>query len=127
VTRDVLDTDATQTHAEQLSRARKAHLEFVARLACVDGALVLSPTLQPIRFATKLRAPPSREPVFLGGDSDQRLPPILQGVGTRHSSALNLVSHIKNAVAFTISSDGPVSAFGWLDGRLSWWKNAVEL
>lgn len=127
VVRDVLDTEAAQTHPDQLSQARRAHLEFVARLACVDGALILGPTLQPIRFATKLRAPPSEEPVFLGGDLNHQSPSILQGVGTRHSSALNFVSHVKRAIAFTISSDGPVSAFSWLDGRLSWWKNAVEL
>jgi len=125
--RELLDDESDQVSAQTLLPARKAYLEFVSRLICIDGALILSHKLQPLRYGTKLHAPASTEDVFLGGDPDHRCPPILNGVGTRHSSTLNLVSFLKNAVAFTISSDGPVSAFGWIDGRLSWWKNAIDL
>lgn len=124
---EVMDPESKQASLTQLLPGRRGYLDFVARLACVDGALILGPRLNPIRFAAKLRAPACTEPVYLGGDQDHAIDSVLQGVGTRHSSALNFVSHIKKVVAFTISSDGPVSAFGWLDSRLSWWKNAVDL
>ena len=126
VRQDVLDSESVQTDLRHLTPARKAYLEFIAQLACVDGALLIGPKFNPIRYGTKLRAPACDFPVYLGGDSEHEIPSVLQGVGTRHSSALNFVAHIKKAVAITISSDGPVSAFAWLDGRLSWWKNAVE-
>jgi hypothetical protein len=106
--------------------ALAAHLRAIARLSSVDGALILNAKLLPIRFGAKLRAPASRETVYLGGSVENPLEPELRGVGTRHSSALNFVSESKNSIAFTISSDGPVSAFGWVEDRLSWWKNAVE-
>lgn len=124
---EVMDTEATQLELSTLAPARKAYLDLVAQLACVDGALIVGPRFTPVRYGTKLRAPACNVPVFLGGDKGQQISSVLQGVGTRHSSALNFVSHTKRSIAIAISSDGPVSTFAWLDDRLSWWRNAVDL
>ena len=123
----VLDWDFKQTSINTLSELRRAYLRFIARLSCIDGALLLNGKLEPLRIGTKLHSPASTATVYLGGAPNKRISPVLKGVGTRHTSALNFVSHLKQAIAFTISSDGPVSTFGWVEHRLAWWKNSVQM
>lgn len=123
---EVFDTEFRQTSMAKLRETRQTYLKSIAQLSCIDGALILGPDLEPIRMGAKLRSPTPNGVVYLGGEKDQHVNSSLGGVGTRHTSALGFVSFVERSIAIAISSDGPVSIFGWADGRLSWWKNAVD-
>lgn len=115
------------TRAEALIRAR---LDAFARLASVDGALLLTPDFQLLGFGAKLRAPPWNGTVFEGldGVGGGGKPFDFSRLGTRHTSALAYVGAIERSVAFVVSADGPIrglarKGFGpihcWPDCRLS--------
>jgi hypothetical protein len=115
------------TKAEALIRAR---LDAFARLASVDGALLLTADFQLVGFGAKLHAPPWNGTVFEGldGVGGGGQPFDFSRLGTRHTSALAYVGAIERSVAFVVSADGPIrglarKGFGpihcWPDCRLS--------
>lgn len=93
-------------------QALRDRLRNLVDLACVDGALLLTPSFEVIGFGVKLRSPK--------WDRDMKHGPVVQPVdlqeldfsrlGTRHNSARDFVGSIDGAVAFVASSDGPIRA-----------------
>jgi hypothetical protein len=95
------------TKAEVLIRAR---LDAIARLASVDGALLLSPDFHLIGFGARLRAPAWNATVFEGHDGvgGGGKPLDFSRLGAKHTSALAYVGAVERAVAFVVSADGPI-------------------
>jgi Probable sensor domain DACNV len=112
--------------------ALRYRLNNIARLASLDGAVLLTSNFEVMGFGAKLHSD-----VFSGsGKVSVGLDGIGGGggfmdftsYGTRHNSALNFVASVPGAVAFIASTDGPIrglakSANGaincWPDCRLS--------
>jgi hypothetical protein len=115
------------TQAEALVRAR---LDGIARLARIDGALLLSAGFELVGFGAKLRAPSWEGSVLegldgLGGGGQ---PFDVSRLGNRHTSAMAYVAAVPGAVAFVASADGPIRGLArkghgpmhcWPDCRLS--------
>jgi hypothetical protein len=115
------------TKIEALMRGR---LDAIARLASIDGALLLSPEFELIGFGTKLRAPPLNGSVIEGADGfgGGGQPFDVSRLGARHASAVAYVAALPGTVAFVASADGPIRALTrkghgpihcWPDCRLS--------
>jgi hypothetical protein len=104
--------------AEDLTRAAlnqkcREILQFIAQLACVDGALILTNALEVATFGAKLHghdwigngghvSVPAYGNTVEGGDFD------LRSRGTRHRSTFNFVGSCPGSVGFVISEDGPI-------------------
>ena len=95
------------------NRAVMTRLNFLAQLACVDGALLLSDHLEPIAFGTTLLAQEWRGNIVVGPDSfgggGQEFD--LSRLGTRHNSAANFIGAFPYCYGFVLSQDGPIRAF----------------
>ncbi|AGX88732.1 putative sensor domain DACNV-containing protein [Candidatus Symbiobacter mobilis] len=95
-----LDGDIEHTEPEIV-----AHLNFLAQLATVDGALVLTDEFELIGFAAKLRVLPV-DYVYQGNK-----PVNIDAFGMRHNSGAGFASACEGAFVFVISADGPLSVF----------------
>jgi Probable sensor domain DACNV len=97
--------------------------DLVARLSCVDGALVLRSDLRVLGFGTEIvldaarpvtayevQGHPRRSVEWPAVDSES--------FGMRHRSALRLVAVADATAAFVVSQDGTVSFFWKHDGRV---------
>jgi hypothetical protein len=115
------------TKAEALMRGR---LDALARMATIDGALLLSPDFELVGFGTRLHAPSWSGTVMEGPDGfgGGGRPFDLARLGNRHASALAFVAAVPGAVAFVASAEGPIRGLArkgygpvqcWPDCRLS--------
>ncbi len=88
-------------------------LRTLAQLAAVDGALVVSASLDVLGFGTTLEACPWSGRVLTGPDGfgGGGEPFDVSRLGTRHNSAVNFVGACTGSVAFVVSQDGPIRAF----------------
>jgi len=115
------------TEAQALMRAR---LDALARLAAMEGALLLSPEFELVGFGARLRAPSWDGSVLEGADGfgGGGKPFDFSRLGARHTSALAYVAAVPGTVAFVASAAGPIRALSrkghgpihcWPDCRLS--------
>ena len=101
-------TDAHNVFSHKLfNRECEKRLNILSQLACVDGALILSSSLEPVAFGARLGGDPPTgrivtEPENASFD--------LARFGTRHKSAVDFVGTV-GALAFVISEDGPIRSF----------------
>jgi hypothetical protein len=97
------------TKAQALMRAR---LDALARLACVDGALLLSPDFELVGFGATLRAPAWNGTVMEGHDGcgGGGRPFDATRLDPRHAAAAAYVGAVPGAIAFVASADGPIRA-----------------
>jgi hypothetical protein len=119
-------------HIQQIKRVISERLEALARLAFIDGALLVSTNWEVVGVGTKLTANKWNKRVITGPNSfnypgggkvfDH------SAYGTRHNSTINFIGACPEAVGFVISEDGPIRAFVkhdeetilcWEDVRLS--------
>lgn len=95
------------------TRGVASRLNFLAQLACVDGALLLSNHLEPIAFGATLTGPKWLGNVVVGpnafGGGGQGFD--LSKLGTRHNSAANFVGALPDCYGFVLSQDGPIRGF----------------
>lgn len=88
-------------------------LNFLAQLACVDGALLLSDHLEPIAFGTTLTVKEWLGNVVVGPDSfgtgGQAFD--ISRLGTRHNSTANFIGAFPYCYGFVLSQDGPIRGF----------------
>ena len=95
------------------NRAIVNRLNFLAQLACVDGALLLSGRLELIAFGTTLTAKKWPGNVVVGpdgfGTGGQGFD--LSRLGTRHNSAANFIGEFPYCYGFVLSQDGPIRGF----------------
>ena len=101
-------------------------LDFLAQLACSDGALLLDHNLEPIAFGATLFAKKWGGVVLEGpdgiGGSGQCFD--LSRLGTRHNSAANFIGEFPFCYGFVVSQDGPIRGFSRQDeNTLFCWPN----
>jgi len=95
------------TKAQALMRAR---LDALARLASLDGALLLSPDFELVGFGTRLRAPQWGGTVMEGPDGigGGGRPFDASRLDARHGAAAAYVGAVPGTVAFVATADGPI-------------------
>ncbi|MBF0282947.1 MAG: hypothetical protein HQL51_00610 [Magnetococcales bacterium] len=105
------------------------HVELLAQLTHVDGALILNDELKPLSFGSMLVAPAWRGKTIYGPDN-AAYPSIqvdLAHYGTRHNSAVHFVGKATGSVAFVISQDGPISGLTLKDDEtVYWWPDCLS-
>ena len=97
------------TKAQALMRSR---LDALARLASLDGAVLLSPDFELVGFGARLRAPEWGGTVMEGPDGfgGGGRPFDASRLDARHAAAAAYVGAVPGAVAFVASADGPIRA-----------------
>lgn len=102
-------------------------LDALADLARIDGALVIDTEFEVIAFGAKLKSSPWNGAVDIGPDgfNANGQPFDLSRHGTRHNSAASFVGSCPWALAFVVSSDGPIRGFAYDNGgkRLLCWPD----
>ncbi|MBF0308184.1 MAG: hypothetical protein HQL56_01485 [Magnetococcales bacterium] len=104
-------------------RAIVEHVELLAQLTQVDGALILSDRLRPICFGAMLDAPYWRRQTLVGAESEgEGLKNVdRSSYGMRHNSAVNFVGQCPFTTAFVISQDGNVVGLSRKDEHAVYW------
>jgi hypothetical protein len=97
------------TKAQALMRSR---LDALARLACLEGALLLTPDFELVGFGARLRAPEWGGTVMEGPDGfgGGGRPFDASRLDSRHAAAAAYIGAVPGAVAFVASGDGPIRA-----------------
>lgn len=106
----------------------RRRLDFLAQLACADGALLLGKAMAPIAFGVTLRAKSWEGEVTAGPapilGQNQALD--LARLGTRHNSAAAYAAAHPGTIAFVVSHDGPIRAFVRdSEGPLLYWADCT--
>lgn len=105
-------------------------VDFVASLATVDGAVLLSRDLRLFGFGAEITAsqPPAGDEWIEYDDHPEPLgkpdPEPLSDFGMRHRSAIRFCQEVPGTMAFVISQDGGIRLFHSVEGRVRQW---VEL
>lgn len=122
--------DATLADALLLDRDLAQVIEFVAALATVDGAIVLSRDLKLLGFGAEITlagTPSADETVEYGNHPPplgQPSPAPLVDFGMRHRSAIRFCQEVPGAMAVVVSQDGGIRLFHRVGGQVRQW---VEL
>lgn len=119
----------------QSKRRIVEHVELLAQLTRVDGALILSDRLRPLSFGSVLVAPLWHGRTYLGPPKafdTSEVPESASEVelsryGTRHNSAVNLIGQCPESVAFVLSQDGPIAGLTRKDpSNIYWWPDCLS-
>lgn len=118
-------TDATRlvveatrdVHAEWLDAVR-----WVASLAAIDGALLLSRTFAVRAFGVIVESVSRVEVTHASGKAQAWQPFPWERFGTRHQSAAAFCASHRGSVAFVVSQDGTISVFRYREGRVVMWR-----
>ncbi|MHB1349271.1 MAG: putative sensor domain DACNV-containing protein [Desulfobulbaceae bacterium] len=97
---------------------------FIANLAAVDGAVVLTKSLDLVGFGGVIKGTFSKEDITaraLDAEGNQRVYEQPEGVGTRHLAVYHLCKEIPDVLAIVISQDGNASLVNWMDGFVTYW------
>jgi hypothetical protein len=97
------------TKAQALMRSR---LDALARLASLDGAVLLTPDFELVGFGARLRAPEWGGTIMEGPDGlgGGGRPFDASRLDARHTAAAAYIGAVPGAVAFAASADGPIRA-----------------
>jgi hypothetical protein len=106
----------------------KRWLEQIARLTTVDGAVIMSHSLEVLAFGAKL--PSSGDPIKVyaatpGPHFDEEWP--LNTHGTRHRAAAAFAVGDSGRLAFIVSQDGDAGTFQEIEGKLVYWPRWTTL
>ena len=107
-------------------RVCREKLDILAQLSCVDGALVLSSSLEVVSFGATLKAPKWEGDVLVGPDGFGGGGQLFDAskLGTRHNSAINFIGASPGAICFVLSQDGPVRGLAKRDaGTVLCWPD----
>jgi hypothetical protein len=122
--------DSTLADSLLLDRDLDQVIDFLASLATVDGAVLLSRDLRLRGFGaeiTSLRLSSEDEHVEFDDHPEplgKPAPESLSDFGMRHRSAIRFCQEVPGAMAFVISQDGGIRLFHRVEGRVRQW---VEL
>ncbi|WP_437736819.1 putative sensor domain DACNV-containing protein [Sorangium sp. So ce1335] len=111
--------DRSATGHDRVSRL----LDLIVRLTTVDGAVVMSHTLDVLAFGAKL--PPGKQIIseIFAATPDQRMDAnwSLDARGTRHRAAAAFVAGYPERIAFIVSQDGLAATFQEIEGKVVYW------
>lgn len=106
-------------------------IRAIARLACIDGALIITTSLKVVGFGATLKAKQDWKGNVLIGHNGFFEPKVdfpRTNHGTRHNSMIDFIGECEDSIGFVISQDGPIRAFAkhdnetiycWPDCRVS--------
>jgi hypothetical protein len=107
--------EAQRRHHNSSGKLLLEHLQRLAQLSTVDGALILTRELELVAFGAKLHVPNKWTGQTLEGPDGfgytSRNPFAAQRYGVRHNSAINFAAECEGSTVFVISQDGPIRAF----------------
>lgn len=115
---------ATSKTLLELDEALFEYARFIANLAAVDGAVVLTKSLDLVGFGGVIKGTFSKEDTTaraLDAEGDQRVYERPEGVGTRHLAVYHLCKEIPDALAIVISQDGNASLVKRMDDFVTSW------
>jgi hypothetical protein len=102
--------------------------QFIASLAAVDGAVVLSKRFEIMGFGGEIAGDLENVPVVrrsLDLEGTRYEEEVVDRVGTRHRSAYRLCNRFRTALAVIVSQDGSVRFVTWHDGAVTYWDHAA--
>lgn len=115
---------ATSKILLELDEALFEYARFIANLAAVDGAVVLTRSLDLVGFGGVIKGTFSKEDITaraMDAEGDQRVYERPEGVGTRHLAVYHLCKEIPDALAIVISQDGNAKLVKWMDDFVTCW------
>ena len=115
------DSDASRISAE---RKLAEHAAFIAGLAGVDGAVVLTDRYRILGFGAEvIVSSPELRGIQIARDPEGRTmsPVSIETYGTRHRSAIRFCHSFEPAVAFVVSQDGEVRAIARVGDDVLMW------
>lgn len=130
------DQDLAELHG-RASRARSQRdeyrnaalgaIRFIASLSCVDGFVLLDPTMTVHGFGVEVRSDARLDDVYVAGDSqgdESKLRQAELGLfGTRHRAMMRYCYQNPGSLGFVVSQDGEIRVMTTLGGRLVVWEN----
>lgn len=115
---------ATNKTLLELDEALFESARFIANLAAVDGAVILTQGLDLVGFGGLVKGAFSKEDVIAratDAEGEQRVYEPAEGVGTRHLSVYHLCKEIPDVLAVVISQDGNTSLVSWMNDFVTCW------
>jgi len=115
---------ATNKTLLELDEALFENARFIANLAAVDGAVVLTKSLDLVGFGGVIKGTFSKEDVIAratDAEGEQRVYERPEGVGTRHLAVYHLCKEIPNLLAIVISQDGNTGLVKWMNDFVTYW------
>lgn len=115
---------ATSKALLELDEALFEYARFIANLAAVDGAVVLTKSLDLVGFGGVIKGTFSKEDVTaraMDAEGEHRIYERPEGVGTRHLAVYQLCKEIPDVLAVVISQDGNAKLVKWLDDFVTYW------
>jgi len=119
---------STSAAIERLDEAIFEAAHFVADLTRIDGAVVMTKSLELLGFGGEILSRSSRVETVakvLDAEGEQRRVESTRSVGTRHRSAYRLCHELRDAVAVVVSQDGIVRVIVWKDDMVVYWDQAT--
>ncbi|MGC9967199.1 MAG: putative sensor domain DACNV-containing protein [Syntrophobacteraceae bacterium] len=113
---------------ERLDEAIFEAAHFIADLTTVDGAVVMTKSLELLGFGGEILGRSSKiETVarVLDAEGEQRQVESTLGVGTRHRSAYRLCRELHDVVAIVVSQDGAARIIVWKDDMVVYWDQVT--
>lgn len=104
------------------------HIELLAQLVCVDGALIVTDEMRPLSYGSMLQAESWSGKVITGpnGYDNQSDAVNLTRYGSRHNSAVAMAGAYPEAVVFVASQDGPVRGLKKVrEDTVHWWPDCL--
>ncbi|NUO50970.1 MAG: hypothetical protein HOV80_19115 [Polyangiaceae bacterium] len=118
---------ALSTSARTSDDAMFELAQFIASLAAVDGAVVLSKRFEIMGFGGEIAGDLTTVPVVrrsLDLEGTRFEEEVVDRVGTRHRSAYRLCNRFHTALAVVVSQDGSVRFITWHQGAVTYWDHA---
>jgi hypothetical protein len=115
---------ATNKTLLELDEALFECARFIANLAAVDGAVVLTRGLDLVGFGGVVKGAFSKEDIIaraIDAEGEQRVYERAEGVGTRHLSVYHLCKEIPDVLAIVISQDGNTDLVTWMNDFVTCW------
>jgi hypothetical protein len=115
---------ATNKTLLELDEALFECARFIANLATVDGAVILTRGLDLVGFGGVVKGAFSKEDFIaraMDAEGEQRVYERAEGVGTRHLAAYHLCKEIPDVLAIVISQDGNTSLVTWMKDSVTYW------
>ncbi|MBF0153290.1 MAG: hypothetical protein HQL64_06070 [Magnetococcales bacterium] len=125
----VIDSRAVEETILECKRRIVEHIELLAQMTRVDGALILTDRLRVKSFGSLLVAPRWLRKTVHGPEEENGVAVNvnLSHYGTRHNSAVNFIGNCPSCVAFVLSQDGPIAGLTLKDEEtVYWWPDCLS-
>ncbi|NIP29889.1 MAG: hypothetical protein GTO02_06485 [Candidatus Dadabacteria bacterium] len=110
---DRMESDHFLNILQNINKYVAQRLNFIAQLANIDGALVLTNEFEVIGYGVKLNSKPWKRDVITGPNSADKGGEVFdyKSLGTRHSSMIDVIGYYENCIGYVFSQDGPIRGF----------------